>query len=111
MTRVSGRFLSRGHGERFDAIVWANEAAQSAVRSLGPAPNGATWVEEAFVKNVRGDDAEGFLVMQRRDGWHFAAIDADGTVASDERVASCTACHSEAPDSVFPLAPVNDAGR
>ena len=111
MIRVGGRFLSRGHGERFDAIVWTNQAAQPAVRGLGPAQDGGLLVEEAFVKDVRGDEAEGLLVMQRRDGWHFAAIDEDAAVASDERVASCAACHADAPDSVFPVALATDGGR
>jgi hypothetical protein len=110
MTRVGGRFLSRGHGERFDAIVWSNEAAQPAVRGRGPAPDGAVLVEEAVVRDVRGDEREGLLVMQQRDGWHFAAVDADGTAVTDERVSACAACHADAPHSVFPLVATNDAG-
>lgn len=103
MTRVAGPFLSRGHGERFDAIVWANETARPIMEGQGDGADGALLIEEAIVHDVRGDEAAGLLVMQRRDGWRFAAIDPDGTVVSDQRVAGCASCHGEAPHSVFPL--------
>lgn len=103
MTRIAGPFLSRGHGERFDVIVWANETARPIVQGQGDGADGALLIEEAIVHDVRGDQAAGLLVMQRRDGWRFAAIDPDGTVVSDQRVTGCSTCHGEAPHSVFPL--------
>ncbi|HXX69806.1 MAG TPA: hypothetical protein VEK07_21680 [Polyangiaceae bacterium] len=104
MTRIAGPFLSRGHGERFDAIVWTNDAARPMVEGRGGGADGAILVEEAIVHDIRGDEAAGLLVMQQRGGWQFMAIEPDGTVVSDGRVAACAACHGQAPHAVFPLA-------
>lgn len=103
MTKVAGPFLSRGHGERFDAIVWSNEAARPMALGRGEGAEGALLIEQAMVHDLRGEEAAGLLVMQRRNGWRFVAIDPDGSVVSDERVRACPLCHAEAPHSVFPV--------
>jgi len=105
LTRLTGRFLSRGHGERFDAFIWVNEAGRSAALGEGQTGQGAVLVEEAVVTDVRGDRPAGLLVMQRLDTWRFTAVEPDGTVVKDERVTACARCHGEAADSVFPVAP------
>jgi hypothetical protein len=102
LSRISERFVSRGHAERFDAIVWGDDAS----RTLGDAgadfAEGTMFVEEALVP---GADAGGLglLMMEKRAGaWRFAALSPEGEMASDSRVAPCTDCHREAPrDFVF----------
>jgi hypothetical protein len=104
MARVGERRLSRGHAERFDAIVWANEAARSGLdAATGALPEGAVLVEEAIERTPQGDQAAGLLVMIKRDGaWRFTAVGPDGEVVDDARGASCAACHRDAPrDFVF----------
>jgi hypothetical protein len=119
MTRLVPRQLSRGHAERFDAIVWGNEVASAAWNASGEMPEGAQLVEEAIGRDPSGagDDPLGFLLMEKSSGkWRFIAIEADGTSpaspgrgqdlgpdlvegAATER---CAACHAEAPrDFVF----------
>jgi hypothetical protein len=108
MARVGERQLSRGHAERFDAVVWANDVARAVWdEAVAPMPDGAMIVEEAVERGAKGDRAAGLLVMEKRDGsWRFVAIGADGEVVDDARVARCAACHREAPrDSVFPVGP------
>ncbi len=103
LSRLSDRFLSEGHGDGFDAIVWANEAAGT-VTDAGTFADGAMFVEELLGRDaLDGGAAQGLLVMERRaDAWHFVAVGADGTVAGDPRVEPCAACHREAPrDFVF----------
>jgi hypothetical protein len=106
MARLSGRFVSRGHGERFEAVVWANDRARDAWAAPVDMPDGAVLVEEA-IERAAGDDRQaGLLVMVKHgDAWRFVAVGPDGEVVGDARVAPCTECHREAPrDSVFPLA-------
>jgi hypothetical protein len=108
MVRLDDRQLSRGHAERFDAIVWANDVARAAWDdALAPMPDGAMLVEEAIERAAQGDRPAGLLVMEKRDGsWRFVAVGADGEVVDDARVARCATCHREAPrDSVFPVGP------
>jgi hypothetical protein len=103
LTRVSERFLSRGHGQRFDAIAWATADASSHLDDPGQIPDGAMLVEEAIERQREGDRAAGLLVMIRRSGaWRFIAVAPDGRVV-DANAATCKSCHDEAPESVFPL--------
>jgi hypothetical protein len=98
MARVVDRALSRGHAERFDAIVWANDAARAAWDGAGEMPDGAMLVEEAIEQTPKGDRAAGLLVMEKRDGaWRFTVVDAAGRVAEDARESACAECHREAP--------------
>ncbi len=109
MTQVGDRFLSQGHAERFDGIVWANAAAGARWDAPGEMPVGALLVEEAIVRDGRSDRPGGLLVMEKRDaGWHFVVVTADGDVVSGARLALCEACHHEARGGVFALA--RDAG-
>jgi hypothetical protein len=102
MVRVTARMVSRGHAERFDAVVWANEAARTAWVAATDMPEGALLVEEA-VERVRGTDrTTALLVMEKRAGtWRFVLADAAGH-AQPATDAVCAACHREAPrDFVF----------
>jgi hypothetical protein len=103
LSRVSDRFLSRGHADRFDGVVWASEQAAVAAASGGDFADGARFVEEAFGRDVTDGGAAGLLAMEKRGGvWHFAAVGPDGDVAGDARTGACVTCHREAPrDFVF----------
>jgi hypothetical protein len=106
MVQLGARGRSRGHAERFDAVVWANEVARAAWDAApAPMPDGAMLVEEALEPTGPGGRALGLLVMEKRGGtWRFVAVGADGEVVDDARVTPCASCHREAPrDSVFPL--------
>jgi hypothetical protein len=100
MTKVVARQLSRGHGEKFDAVVWVNDAAKPAWDAGGAMPDGAVLVEEGTTRVVNGDRAAGLLFMEKKDGaWRFQAVGPDGSVAEDAR---CAACHAQAArDDVF----------
>jgi hypothetical protein len=103
LSRVSDRFLSRGHADRFDGVVWASEDAAVAAASGGDFADGARFVEEAFGRDVTDGGAAGLLAMEKRAGvWHFAAVGPDGDVAGDARTSACVTCHRDAPhDFVF----------
>jgi hypothetical protein len=102
MTRVGDRFLSLGHAQRFDALVWANAPAQAHWDSPGEMPAGAMLIEEAIVRESGADRPGGLLVMEKREsGWRFVVVTADGDVVGDARVASCETCHHEAKGGVF----------
>jgi hypothetical protein len=103
MTRMTEHFASKGHGELFEAVVWANDLARPAIEDSDDARDGAVFVEELL--GDAGPDASGLLVMEKHDGaWRSIAVGADGDVAGEDRLAACTACHREAPrDFVFPL--------
>ncbi len=107
MSRVSERFLSRGHAERFDAVVWANDAARTAASTGSDFADGAMFVEEAIARGVLDGGASGLLMMEKRSGtWRFAAMSGEGEgerdVASDSQVALCGECHRDAShDFVF----------
>jgi len=103
MTRLTERAVSRGHAERFDGIVWANEAGRAAWDAPGDVPDGAMLVEETVARTVKGDLPEGLLVMEKRGGtWRFVVVDATGHVVEWAREAACVACHKDAPrDFVF----------
>ncbi len=104
MVRVSNRFLSDGHGERFDAVVWANAAAQSALRTPRQMDDGALLIEDTSVHDARGERPTGLLVMEKRQGqWSFASVAPDGSAVTDPRVTLCATCHRDARDSVFPV--------
>jgi hypothetical protein len=109
MTRLSERFLSRGHAEHFDALIWANTAALS-TRDAGAVmregaillPDGAVLLEEVIARKAGGDRPAGLFVMEKRAGhWRFVVVGTRGEVVSDERVAPCAECHREAKDFVF----------
>ena len=104
MARLRDRFTSRGHAERFDAIVWANDAARTQPDAAPGRPDGAMLVEEAIERGPGGDRPAGLLVMEKRAGaWRFVAVTPAGEVVSDARIAACATCHGEAPrDGVFP---------
>jgi hypothetical protein len=107
MVRATDRFLSRGHAERFDGVVWTNDVARVAWDQAGDMPEGSLLVEEAIERGgreARGDRAAGLLVMEKKPaGWRFVAIDPKGNVVDDAaRTAACAACHRDAPrDWVF----------
>ncbi len=102
MARVAERFLSEGHGEAFDAVVWANDAARAGTAAGGDFPDGAMFVEEALGRSLSDAGSVGLLVMQKRGGgWQFGAVGPDGEPGSG---AACAACHQDAPrDAVFLL--------
>jgi hypothetical protein len=103
MVRISNRFLS-GHGERFDAVVWVNAAAQSALGAQRQMDDGALLIEDTTVHDARGEWPTGLLVMEKRQGqWSFASVAPDGATVTDRRVAPCATCHRDARDSVFPV--------
>ena len=109
LSRVSDRFLSQGHAERFDAVVWANAAARQTGSGDGRPDagsdfaDGAMFVEEAIDHAAADGGVAGLLTMEKRAGaWRFSAIEPDGQVLAEPRTAACAACHREAPrDFVF----------
>jgi hypothetical protein len=103
MARVSERGVSRGHADRFDAVVWANDGAQGAWNGSGDMPDGAVLVEEAIERTVRGDRPAGLLVMEKHgEKWRFVLVEAGGQVAQWAQDATCASCHADAPrDFVF----------
>lgn len=104
MVKLGDRFLSRGHGHRYQAVLWLNDVARAAWGVLpGEMPDGALIVEEAIEPERQGDRVAGLFVMEHRGGaWRFVVVGGDGEVVADSRVASCVACHHEAPtDSLF----------
>jgi hypothetical protein len=106
MVRLTDRQVSEGHAERFDAIVWGNDAAKGAWEAGSAMPDGAMFVEEAIERPGRTDRADkpaGLFVMKKEGGsWSFVVVAPDGDVVDDARVAPCKACHALAPvDYVF----------
>ena len=104
LSRLSDRFLSQGHAERFDAVVWANDAARqtgsgdSRADSGSDFADGAMFVEEAIDRAAADGGVAGLLTMEKRAGaWRFSAIEPDGQVLTEPRTAACAACHREAP--------------
>ncbi len=109
MTQVGNRFLSQGHAQRFDGVVWADSAASKAWDTPEDLPAGAMLVEEAIVREGPNDRPGGLLVMEKHDdGWRFVVVTAEGDVVSGARLAACETCHREARGAVFPLS--RDAG-
>jgi hypothetical protein len=108
MARVSERFVSHGHGDAFDAVVWANEPGRAALDSATDAPDGAVFVEDALRAVPGGEVQAGRLGMERRGGeWRFFAVEPDADASAVTPPASaCASCHRDAPrDFVFPLPP------
>jgi hypothetical protein len=105
LARLTERAVSRGHAERFDGVVWANDVARAAWDAPGAAPDGAMLVEETIERTAKGDRAAGLLVMEKRaEGWRFVVVDAGGHVVEWTRVEACAACHRDEPrDFVFHL--------
>lgn len=105
MTRIGDRFLSQGHAQRFEAVVWANAPAKKQWDAPEEMPVGSMLVEEAVVREADFEQAAGLLVMEKREaGWRFVVVTAQGDVVSDARVAACETCHHEAKGEVFALA-------
>jgi len=100
---MTGRFLSEGHAERFDATVWVAEDSRAAWGAGSEMPDGAMLVEELVSRSAKGEKSAGLLVMAKRDGaWSFVSVGPDGDVVDDARTARCAACHRDAPrDFVF----------
>jgi hypothetical protein len=110
MVRLGELRVSRGHGERYGAVVWANDVARATWdAAVAPLPDGSVLVEEAT--DHAADRPAGLFVMEKREGtWQFSAVGADGDVADGARTARCAACHRDAPrDFVFPVAPAGQA--
>jgi hypothetical protein len=105
MAKLTGRFTSEGHAERFDAIVWANGSARRAWTAHGVVEDGGMFIEELTDRCCQGDRAGGLLVMEKDGGgWRFTVVGSAGEVVTDARVAACAACHHDAPrDGVFVL--------
>jgi hypothetical protein len=105
MARLGERAVSRGHAERFDGVLWANDVAHTGWDGPGDMSDGALLVEEAIEKTAKGDRAAGLLVMDKRGGtWRFVVVDAGGHVVEWSRVEACVSCHRDAPrDFVFHL--------
>lgn len=105
LTRLTERSVSRGHAERFDGVVWANDGGHAVWDGPGDAADGALLVEETIARTAKGDRAEGLLVMEKKGGtWRFTVVDASGHVVEWSREAVCVACHRDAPrDFVFRL--------
>ena len=114
MTRVAGKQASHGHADRYDAVVWANDGARSAWDGDGDMPDGSMLVEELSERVRGGEAAAGLFAMQKSGGsWRFFAVSPRGSIAPDANVATCDACHRDAPhDHVFriPAPAPNDAG-
>jgi hypothetical protein len=111
MVRVSERFVSHGHGDAFEVIVWANEEGRVALATGTDAADGAMVVEETLGGASRSDPGQGRLGMEKRAGaWRFFTMH-DGADASDLAAAStCAACHQEAArDGMFRLPPARAA--
>jgi len=106
MQRVSARFTSQGHGDAFEAEVWANAEGRAALDAELEARDGAVFVEEASHTTARGDPIGGRLVMEKRRGaWRFFVVEADADAAAESAASGCEACHRDAPrDHVFRLA-------
>jgi hypothetical protein len=104
MKLVADRFLSRGHAERFDALVWANDAAQKSWSTPSAMAVGALLVEETITRDGGTDRPGGLLVMEKADaGWRYVVVAPSGEVTSGARLAVCETCHREAKGNVFPL--------
>jgi hypothetical protein len=105
LARVGERAVSRGHAERFDGVVWANEGGRAGWDGAGEWADGAMLVEEAIERTAKGDRAAGLLVMEKKGGtWRFVVIDAGGHVVEWARDKVCASCHADAPrDFVFHL--------
>jgi hypothetical protein len=102
MTKVGERFLSRGHAEQFDAVIWANAVALSPRDGGAVMPEGAMLLEELIARKGGGDRPAGLFVMEKRARlWRFVVVGTRGEVVSDARVAPCAECHREAKDFVF----------
>jgi hypothetical protein len=107
MHAMSDRFTSHGHGDAFDAVVWANEAGRAALESGADAAEGAVIVEETVPSSARGDSVRGELAMEKRAGkWRFSVVEADADAATPAAASACEGCHRDAPrDDVFALPP------
>ena len=113
LSRISDRFLSQGHAERFDAIVWANDAARRTGEGDAGSDfsEGAVFVEEAIERSEGDAGVAGLLAMEKHGGtWRFSAVQPGGEVVTDARAGACVTCHREAPrDFVFRTPPTQSS--
>jgi hypothetical protein len=111
MQRVRDRFVSHGHGDSFDAVLWANDEGRAALEAGIDARDGAMFGEDAVRATPRGDQPEGELAMEKRRGeWRFFVLEADADAATAAAAASCAGCHRDAPrDFVFRPPPARAA--
>lgn len=114
LSRITGRFPSRGHAEKYDAIVWGDSAAGAADAGTDAGSDfaeGTMFVEETTARGVADGGASGLLMMEKRAGaWRFAAVSPEGEIVSDSRVAPCGECHREAPHDYVFRTPARAAG-
>lgn len=113
MQRVGDRFVSHGHGDAFDAVLWANDEARDALEAGVDARDGAMFVEDAVRASPRGDRSGGELAMEKRRGeWRFFVLEADADAATTAAATSCAGCHRDAPrDFVFRPPPARSPPR
>jgi len=111
MQRVGDRFVSHGHGDSFDAVLWANDAARDALEAGIDARDGAMFVEDAVRATPRGDQPEGELTMEKRQGeWRFFVLEPEADAATTAAPGSCAGCHRDSPrDFVFKPPPARAA--
>ncbi len=113
LSRISDRFLSQGHAQRFDAIVWANDATRHAGEGDAGSDfaEGAVFVEEAIERSEGDAGVAGLLAMEKRGGtWRFSAVQPGGEVVTDARAGACVMCHREASrDFVFRTPPTQNS--
>ena len=111
MQRVGDRFVSHGHGDAFDAILWANDQARAALEAGVDARDGAMFVEDAVRATPRGEEPEGELAMEKHHGeWQFFVLEADADAATAANPVSCAGCHRDSPhDFVFRPPPARAA--
>jgi hypothetical protein len=101
MTRASERFVSRGHGQRFEALVWADPQVLARWDTPAQIPTGALVLEESFVHDGADERPGGLLVMQKQaTGWRFSAVTPEGEVAS---LIACSTCHEQSETGLFAL--------
>jgi hypothetical protein len=103
MDPVSDRFVSEGHGGRFEVTVWANATAREHLDGGAPPwPDGAAFAEQAVATDARGDRPAGWLIMDKAGSeWHFAAVGPGAEGATDAGIEACATCHRQADDGVF----------
>lgn len=102
LSPLSERFVSQGHAEQFDALVWGDPSGMASDAG-GTFSDGTMFVEETFVSGQSDGGPQGLLMMEKSAGsWRFGAVGSDGTIVNDSRLLTCNECHREAPrDFVF----------
>lgn len=112
-TKVNtSRFVSRGHASgRWEADVWANEAAAAALAARArEVPVGAIVVQEHYELSD-GSPGPVMMMEKRAPGYaeehgdyRWLVVSSRGKVVQDGVIASCAGCHDDAPmDGFFPI--------